>query len=137
MRFAGADICDELPAAGVYRSTIAGARIRRSKQGNRMVQVEHVLDGVPAEHAQLADYFVLEGASPRGLAWARRRLVELYRASGVEPLAGEEIAPAGLIGARVEVDVTHDLWRGEWRLRVVAHRRIVEGTGAASAEAPF
>lgn len=124
MRFEEADLHDELPASGYYASTISTARLRQSATGNRMVHVMFTVEGVPSGHDRVAEYFVLEGASGRGLALARRRLVELYRACGVEPHPGDEIAPAELVGARVEEKVEHEVWDGEPRLRVVGHRRL-------------
>jgi len=123
-RFEEADLHDELPAPGYYPSTITTARLRRSAGGNRMVHVVFALDGAAPGRDRVAEYFVLEGASGRGLALARRRLVELYRASGLEPRPGDEIAPDDLVGTRVEVKLEHETWQGETRLRVVGHRRL-------------
>lgn len=133
-RFEPADVSDELPTPGFYPSTITAARIRRSQSGNRMVHVVYAVEGVAPGHDRVAEYFVLEGASPRGLALSRRRLVELYRACGFDPREGDEIAPAELVGARLEVKVDHETFQGEVRLRVVAHRPL----GAGSTESvPF
>jgi hypothetical protein len=65
---------------------------------------------------------VLEGPSPHAIAVCRRRLVELYRAAGRAPSAGDEIVPADLVGAHLEVRVEHDSYLGRPRLRVAAHR---------------
>lgn len=126
-RFDRADVSDELPPPGFYPSTITAARLRRSQSGNRMVHVLHALDGVPPGRDCVAEYFLLEGASPRGLALAKRRLVGLYRAAGLDPRAGDAIAPEDLRGARLEVEVDHDQWQGERRLRVVGHRPLGAG----------
>lgn len=126
--FEESDLSDALPAPGVYAGTVTTARLRRSSSGNRMVHVVHTLDGVAAGHDRVAEYFVLEGASARGLQVARRRLVDLYRACGHEPEAGEEISPEDLLGARLEVKVEHETWRGEIRLRVVGHRPLTPDT---------
>jgi hypothetical protein len=134
--FEEADLCGELPAPGFYASTVTTARLRRSASGNRMVHVVHALDGVAAGHDRVAEYFVLEGASARGLQVARRRLVDLYRACGQEPRAGEEIAPEDLVSARLEVKVEHEIYRGETRLRVVGHRPLALVTGTVT-EVPF
>lgn len=129
VHFEEADLHDEPPEPGFYRSTITTARLRRSASGNRMVHVVFALDGVVPGHDRVAEYFVLEGASARGLALARRRLVELYRVCGLEPRPGDEVTPAALMGARVEVKVEHETWQGEMRLRVVGHRRLAaDGT---------
>ena len=131
-RFEETDLHDEPPDPGFYPSSITTARLRRSASGNRMVHVVFALDGVAPGHDRVAEYFVLEGASSRGLALARRRLVELYRVCGREPRPGDEIEPADLVGARVEVKVEHETWQGETRLRVVGHRRLVADAGADS-----
>lgn len=118
------DFFDELPVPGYYPSSITSARFRRSANQNRMLQVVYALEGVGSAHQLVADYFVLEGerASPSGIFLARRRLVELYRACGLDPKEGEEIAPAELLHARLRVRVEHEQWEGRPRLRVVAYR---------------
>ena len=65
---------------------------------------------------------VLEGTSERGVITARRRLVQLYRACGLEPREGEEIRPRDLCQARLSVKVEHDEWNAQRRLRAVAYR---------------
>ena len=120
-QFLDSDLCDEVPPPGIYVSTITTARLRSSQSGNAMVQVVHAIEGVASAYDRVPEYFVLEGASARGLALSRRRLVELYRACGLTPRPGEEIAPAGLQGARLRVKVEHEQWRNELHLRVVAH----------------
>lgn len=129
--FESADVSDDLPAPGFYASTITTARLRRSQGGHRMVHVVHALDGVPPGCDRVAEYFVLEGASPRCLAMARRCLVALYRAAGLDPREGDAIAPAELCGARLEVKVDHDEWQGQKRLRVVGHRPLGAGKPGA------
>ena len=137
-RFEASELADSPPAPGNYTATIASARLRRSQGGNRMVQVVHALDGVAPGHDRVTEYFVLEGASPRGLALARRRLVELYRACGLDPREGEEITPTELVEARLEVKVEHETFRGEVRLRVVAHRVLGAARSPSDSEdAPF
>src|SRR3989304_2584620 len=135
-RFEPADVSDELPVPGFYPSTITAARIRRSQSGNRMVHVVHALDGVPPGRDRVAEYFVLEGASPRGLALAKRRLVGLYRAARLDPREGGAIAPEELRDARLEVQVDHDEWQGERRLRVVGHRPPGAGHPGARPSCP-
>jgi hypothetical protein len=120
--FEEAELKDDRPAPGYYKSTITTARFRTSTSGNDMIQVVHELEGVAAGHDRVPEYFVLSGASARGVAMSRRRLVELYRACGVEPKHGTEIEPADLLGARLEVRVEHDEWQGQRRLRVAGHR---------------
>jgi hypothetical protein len=122
IRFQVCDLADDLPRPGFYHSTILCAELRRSHSGNHMVRVVHALDGVPVAHDRVWDYFVLSGASPRGVAMARRRLVQLHRACGFSPREDEPISLAELEGARVEVKVEHTTFEGERRLRVVAYR---------------
>jgi len=125
-QFLESDLCDEVPAPGTYASTITTARLCSSQNGNAMVHVVHALEGVPAGYDRVSEYFVLEGASARGLAFSRRRLVELYRACGLRPRAGEDIAPASLQGARLRVKVEHEEWRDKLQLRVVAHLPLTD-----------
>lgn len=120
--FQPAELSDELPPPGYYPSRITSAGFRRSAQGNRMLQVVYTLDGVSPEHQLVADYFVLEGASPRGQFLSRRRLVQLYRACGFDPQQGDEISPTKLVQARLYVRVESDEWESQPRLRVVGYR---------------
>ena len=123
-RFEPSDIADELPAAGYYPGTICGARWRESERGSRMIQVRYALAGVAPAYGCVAEYFVLEGASERGAAMARRRLVEVYRACGLGPQPGEAISLAPLMGCRLLVRLEHDEYNGRPRLRVVGHRQL-------------
>ena len=125
--FKDSDLGDDLPVPGYYLGTVATARWTRSSNGNRMVQVVLALDGVAAAHERVTDYFVVEGATPQGVAFSRTRLVRLYRACGRQPSGGDEIQPGDLAGGLLEVKVDHELWRGRLRLRVVAYRPLPEG----------
>jgi hypothetical protein len=129
------DFSQDLPAPGYYRSKIANAHFRRSANGNRMLVVSHLLDGATPPHDVVPDYFVLEGASPRGLLMARRRLVQLHRACGLEPSEGDAISPADLFQAELEVRIEHDEWESQPRLRVVGYRRV--NSHASAGPAPF
>jgi len=123
LRFEADDYADELPRPGFYPGTVDVARYRRSSRGNDMIQVVYLLDGVE-RHGRVAEYFVLAGSSERGSAVARRRLLQLYMACGLEPKAGEEVSPADLFGHRLAVRVAHDEWEGQCRLRVTGYRRL-------------
>ncbi len=118
------DLFDALPEPGYYPSSISTARFRRSANGNRMLQVVCALEGPGSAHQLVSDYFVLEGASPSGILLARRRLVQLYRACGLDPKDGDEIAPTELVHAQLRVRVEHEQWEGRPRLRVVAYRPL-------------
>lgn len=121
-QFADSDLAEELPAPGFYNAMISTARLRSSQSGNAMVHVVYALEGVAAAYDRVSEYFVLEGASARGLALSRRRLVEMYRACGFAPRSGEDIDPGRLLGARLQVKVEHEEWRRELHLRVVGHQ---------------
>ena len=123
-RFEEIDFFDELLAPGTYHSTVRSARLRRSSQGNPMVEVVHELADVAPGQEKVTDYFVLEGVSSRGLAVARCRLVELYRACGLDPHSGDEIRPADLVGTRIEVKIRHQERDGQLRLQVVGYRAL-------------
>jgi hypothetical protein len=129
------DVSAGPPEPGSYPATVTSARIRRSQSGNRMVHVVYTLDGIAPGQDRLSDYFVLEGVSPQGIAFSRRLLVELYRACGLDPRAGEPVKPARLVGSRLEVAVDHETFRGEKRLHVVCHRPL--SVGSAGDEVPF
>lgn len=122
LSFNSDDLADDLLPAAFYPSSVTGARLRRSAGGNRMIHVVHALEGVPPRHARLADYFVLDGVSDYVLGLTRRRLVQLYRAAGLAPRVGAAIDLEELLGARIDVRVEHDHWRGRPRLRVVEYR---------------
>lgn len=122
--FEHCDLDRALPPPGFYASTISTARYRKSRGGNRMLVVVHALGDVPPPHDHVSDYFALEGVSPSGMATARRRLLRLYRACGIEPTAGAPIEPADLFGSRLLVEVEHDHYDGELRLKVVGYRTV-------------
>ena len=118
------DLVDQLPAPGYYPGCIERARFRRSANHNRMLQVVHTLEGVEPVYQTVCDYFVLEGehVSSSGIFYARRRLVELYRACGIFPAEGDQIIPAQLLHARLQVRVEHEQWEGRHRLRILGYR---------------
>ena len=124
LRFDDTDFQHELPAPGFYAAAVVGARFRKSERGNDTIQVTYELDGLPPGHDRVAEYFLLRGGSPRGRALSRQKLIELYQASGLAPSGGEEIDPADLFGARLQVRLEHDTWQGRPRLRVAGHRPL-------------
>lgn len=123
-RFEPGDITDEVPVEGYYPGVIRSARWRESERGSRMIQVLYALSDVAPAYGCVAEYFVLEGASERGAAMARRRLVEVFRACGLEPQAGDAISLGPLVGRELLVRLEHDEYRGRPRLRVVGHREL-------------
>lgn len=123
-RFEGRDFGAEALAAGRYECQVVSAVLRQSRQGHPMVEVVLLLLGAEADSAQVKDYFVLQGVSARGLAVARHRLVELYRACELEPRPGDEIAPEELVDARLEVKLACEERDGQARLHVVGYRAV-------------
>ena len=121
LRFHDNDV-SHAPAPGWYPSTIVTACWRQSTRDNRMVYLVHALEGVPPTFSRISDCFVLEGASPQGLAYARKRLVAVFRACGSDPQTGDEICPAVLSNACLEVKVAHESWKNTVRLQVVGYR---------------
>ncbi|MBI4570773.1 MAG: DUF669 domain-containing protein [Chloroflexi bacterium] len=134
-RFDPGDFDDEPPGPGSYGGTITTARLRTSARGHRMVAVVVTLDGAPPGRDRVADHFVLEGATPRGLQVARWRLVALYRACGVAPRDGDEIRPGALVGSRVAVTLEHEHRDGRTWARVAGYRPL--HGGLPDDEAPF
>ena len=118
------DLVDRLPDPGSYPGCIERARFRQSANHNRMLQVVLTLKGVEPAYQTVCDYFVLDGAhvSESGIRFARRRLVELYHACGIFPAEGDEIVPAQLLHARLQVRVAHEQWESRLRLRVAGYR---------------
>jgi len=127
LHFLPADV-QEQPPPGWYAATIAEACWRRSSRGNRMVYLVHALEGVSPPFHRICDCFVLEGASPRGLTYARKRLVEVYRACGLSPQAGKAIHPGDLRSHQLEVEVVHESWKGRTRLKVTGYRPLETGS---------
>lgn len=121
LRFEETDV-GGAPAPGWYPGTITTACWRQSTRNNRMVYVMLVLDGVSAPYDRIADFFVLDGVTPRGIACSRRRLVELFRACGQSPRAGDEIRPDDLLTRRIQAKIVHEIWKENTRLQVVAYR---------------
>jgi hypothetical protein len=89
-----------------------------------MLHVVYGIEGVGADYARLAEYFVLDEGEPSRLAAAvsRRRLAGLYRAAGRSPKPGDPILPSDLVDAELQIEVEPELWQGRTRLRVVRHR---------------
>ena len=121
-RFHRQDLADDLPVAGSYSSIILGAQLRHSAHGNLMLQVIHSLHDVPPHLQRLPDYFILEGPNKRAVALARRRIVQLFRACGLDPVEGETISTTHLLDARLDVKVIPDTWNGKPWLRPVDYR---------------
>ncbi len=117
------DLADDLPPAGYYSSIILDAQLRHSAHGNLMLQVIHfLLHDVPPHLQRLPDYFALEGPNKRAVALARRRIVQLFRTCGLDPVEGETISTVHLIDARLDVKVIPDTWNGKPCLRPVDYR---------------
>lgn len=133
--FEDEDLIDEAPPApGYYEGTIASAVLKRSRRDNVMLEVVLELLDVPMPYNRVTDYFVLEGA-PRAVRVAKNRLVRLFRACGLYPKAKDEIEPAALFGAQVEVKVEPDMYRGRTRLRVTRYQPV--GSSTALERIPF
>jgi hypothetical protein len=142
LRFQDTDIGGP-PAPGWYAGTVMIAGWRQSAHDNRMVHVVLSLEGVLPPFERIADYFVLEGATPRGRAYSRKRLVALFHAGGLWPQPGDEIRPEALAGLSIEVKVVHELWKNTPRLQIVGYRPrqaqnqlLGEGDGDAGSSAP-
>lgn len=127
IRFRLEDLADDLPEPGFYPASVLSAEFHRSHARNHMVRVVLVLDGVALPHDRVFDYFVLDGASSRGVATAWRRLVQLHRACGLCPQKDDPLVLHHLEGCRVEVKVAHTIYERERRLRVVAYRPVLQG----------
>lgn len=127
IRFRIDDLADDLPEPGFYPAVILTAEFHRSHSRNHMVRVVFALDGVALPHDRVWDYFVLDGATPRGVATAWRRLVQLHRACGLCPRQDDPLVLADIEGCRLEVKVAHTIYDGERRLRVVAYRPALQG----------
>ena len=126
IRFEAQDLRIDLPIPGWYPAQIQDARFCRSACGNRMLQVRFALADVDVSYQRLSEYFVIEGATPFGLVMTRRRLVDLYRATGLDPQPGDEIAARDLVGRALDVELGHDTWQGQPRLKVLRHRPCAE-----------
>lgn len=120
------------PAPGWYAGAITTACWRSSSRSNRMIYLVVTLDSVAAPYDHIADYFVLEGVTPRGIACSRRRLVSVFNAGGLQPRAGEEIQPGVLEGLSVEIKLAHELWKGKTRLQVTGYRAPASAGSSAA-----
>ena len=132
-RFDADDLRLDLPVPGWYPAHVQHARFRRSPSNNRMLEVVYAVVEVDPAYARLGEYFVLEGGSAFGLSRTRRRLVELYRACGIDPKPDDEISPSALIGKTIEVELGLDQWRGQPRVAVLSHRRQLGAQQTTSA----
>jgi hypothetical protein len=122
LRFGSDDIDAALPAEGYHDAVVDRARFRTSQQGNTTLQVLCEITGAPVGFDTVVDYFVLSGSTERARAVSRRRLLELYRACGLTPQAGDPIRPEHLAGCRLRVRVKHETYDGTQRLRVLGYR---------------
>lgn len=122
-RFQRSEI-DEIPAPGLYLTTISSADFRTSAHGNHMLQVVFILDGLSPPWDRVPDFFVLDANNARANAMARRRLVLLYRACGLDPQPDQPISPEDLVEARLQIKIEHACWDDSLdpRLRVVTYR---------------
>lgn len=121
VRFGPEDLTESVPAAGWYPTRISSCRWRTSAAGNQVLQVVYAIEGVGAEYARLAEYFVLDETSQLAAALSRRRLAALYRAAGLSPKPGDSISPSDLVDAELEIEVEPERFQGRIRLRVVRH----------------
>ncbi|MBM4318681.1 MAG: hypothetical protein FJ125_01665 [Deltaproteobacteria bacterium] len=133
--FEPADFSEDLPPAGAYPCTVTSVRLARSAGGNRMVVVTFRLEGLRLGRSEVIEYLVLEAGNPRAVAISRRRLLQLVRACGLEPEPGTPLRTAELVGARLQVRVEHDSFKGAPRLRVVEHCPLDLEEAAAPATA--
>ena len=122
MRFCATDF-DVMPPPGTYSCTVRSARLCRSTKGNRMLRVALSIDEYADRSSPVYDYFVLEGISDKGIHLARRRIVQLYQACGLQPKDGDVMRPSDLINAHliVKLEPCHD--EPYVKLRVVSYRR--------------
>jgi hypothetical protein len=102
LHFVDEDFDGTLPPEGFYAAVIERARFYTSRRGNTTLRVTCGIEGI---NDDIADYFVLSGASERGRVVSRRRLIDLYRACGFDPQPGDSIRPEDLSGCRVEVEL--------------------------------
>jgi len=108
---------------GYHEAVIDRARFRTSRQGNLTLQVVSQIEAAPAGSDTVVDYFVLSGSSERARAVSRRRLIELYRACGLQPKTGDPLRPQDLVASRLEIRLGHEIYDGETRPRVLGYRR--------------
>lgn len=120
MRFNQDELFDEIAPAGTYLARITAAREATSRHGNPMVTVWLRLVDKRGAGRSVADYFVTAGVRPSALAVARRRLLALCRACGLDPQPDVELDLEQLLDRGVQVDV--DVTPGERGPRNVALR---------------
>jgi hypothetical protein len=122
IRFGIAELNDKLPAEGYHEAVVASARMRRSQNGNPMLQVTYDLPQASPGCDTVPEYFVLAGSTPRACTVSRRRLFALYHACGFHPRDGEVLRPADLVGSQLEIRLGHETYDGTLRLRVLGYR---------------
>jgi hypothetical protein len=122
IRFETGDFIEALPEEGLHTGAILSARPRLSERGNPTLQVVYQLDDVEPTCDRVAEYFVLAGASPQALRIARRRLLTLCRACGLDLHENDELDLARLVGSRLQIRIGHETYEGQTRIRVLGYR---------------
>jgi len=88
-----------------------------------MIVVWLRLQGQHGAGREIADYFVTAGVSPNALAVARRRLLSLFRACGLDPSPDADTDLRQLDDRQVEVDVEVNTAGGPQN-RVLRYRKL-------------
>jgi hypothetical protein len=107
---------------GTYPAQIRSAHEAQSRGGHPMIVVWLKLDGQKGAGRNITDYFVTDGVSAHALAVARRRLLSLFRACGLDPAPDVEADLHQLEERRVEVDVEVNAGEGPEN-RVLRYRQ--------------
>lgn len=123
MRFTQEELFQGPIPSGTYPAEIRRAREAKSRGGHPMIVVWLQLGGQQGAGREVADYFVTAGVSPHALAVARRRLLSLFRACGLDPSPDEEADLLQLADHHVEVDVEVNTAGGGPQNRVLRYRQ--------------
>lgn len=124
IHFQSNDFIEALPEEGYHTCTIHSARPRTSQRGNGTIQLVYALDDVDPSCDRVSEYVVVGGASAQALRIARRRLLSLCRACGLDLREGDELNLSDLVGHELQIRIGHDTYEGKPRVRVLGYRPV-------------
>ena len=122
IRFETSDFIEDLPEEGFHIAAVLYARPRTSERGNPTLQVVYQLDDVEPTCDRVTEFFVVAGANPQAVRIARRRLLAMCRACGLDLRESDTLDLTQLVGRPLQLRIGHETYEGKTRIRVLGYR---------------